>query len=49
VITVSVEDWQAIQSGELNRLDAWSTGRLVTDGDLGLMALLEGMMNEFTQ
>ena len=48
VITVSVADWQAIQSGELNRLEAWSTGRLVTDGDLGLMALLEDMMNEFT-
>ena len=48
-ITVSVEDWKAIQSGELNRLDAWSTGRLVTDGDLGLLALLEDMMAEFTQ
>ncbi len=48
VITVSVEDWKAIQSGELNRLEAWSTGRLVTDGDLGLLALLEDMMKEFT-
>jgi len=48
VIRVSTEDWKAIQAGELNRLDAWSTGKLVTDGDLGLMALLEDMMNEFT-
>ena len=46
---VSVDDWKAIQSGELNRLDAWSTGRLVTDGDLGLMALLEGMISELIQ
>ena len=48
-IRVSVEDWKAIQSGELNRLDAWSTGRLVTEGDLGLLALLEGMISEFTR
>ena len=48
VITASVDDWKAIQSGELNRLEAWSTGRLVTDGDLGLLALLEDMMKEFT-
>jgi putative sterol carrier protein len=46
---VSADDWKAIQSGELNRLDAWSTGRLVTDGDLGLMALLEGMISELIQ
>ena len=49
VITVSVEDWKAIQSGELNRLDAWSEGKLITDGDLGLMGLLEDMMKEFTE
>ncbi len=45
-ITVSLEDWQAIQSGELNRLDAWSTGRLVTDGDLGVMTQLEDVIAE---
>jgi putative sterol carrier protein len=45
-ITVSLEDWQAIQSGELNRLDAWSSGRLVTDGDLGVMTLLEDVIAE---
>ncbi|MCP4756675.1 MAG: SCP2 sterol-binding domain-containing protein, partial [Proteobacteria bacterium] len=45
-ITVSLEDWQAIQSGELNRLDAWSTGKLVTDGDLGLMTQLEDVIAE---
>jgi len=49
VIKVSMEDWNAIQSGELNRLEAWSTGRLVTDGDIGLLALLEDMMKEFTE
>jgi aminoglycoside phosphotransferase (APT) family kinase protein/putative sterol carrier protein len=48
-IRVSVEDWKAVQSGELNRLDAWSTGRLVTEGDLGLMSLLEDMISELTR
>jgi putative sterol carrier protein len=45
-ITVSLEDWQAIQRGDLNRLDAWSTGRLVTDGDLGVMTQLQDVISE---
>ncbi len=45
-ITVSLEDWQAIRRGELNRLDAWSTGRLVTDGDMGVMTQLEDVIAE---
>jgi aminoglycoside phosphotransferase (APT) family kinase protein/putative sterol carrier protein len=48
-IKVSVEDWKAIQAGELNRLDAWSAGRLVTEGDLGLMSILEDMLSEFSK
>lgn len=46
-IKVSVEDWKAIQSGQLNRLDAWSTGKLGMIGDIELLALLEDMMAEF--
>ena len=49
VIKASLEDWKAIQAGEINRLDAWSEGRLVTDGDLGLMGLLEEVINEFAE
>jgi len=49
VIKASLEDWRAIQAGELNRLDAWSGGRLITDGDLGLMGLLEDVINELAQ
>ncbi|MBW2144987.1 MAG: SCP2 sterol-binding domain-containing protein, partial [Deltaproteobacteria bacterium] len=45
-ITVSLEDWQAVQNGELNRLDAWSTGRLVVNGHLGVMTLLEDVIAE---
>jgi aminoglycoside phosphotransferase (APT) family kinase protein/putative sterol carrier protein len=48
-VTVSADDWKAIQSGDLNRLDAWSTGRLVVDGDLNVMMQLEDMIAEFNQ
>lgn len=37
-----------IQRGELNRLEAWSSGRLVTEGDLNVMMQLEDMISEFT-
>ena len=47
-ITVSLQDWQAIQAGELNRLEAWSSGRLVTEGYLNVMMQLEDMIAEFT-
>ncbi|MBM4462105.1 MAG: hypothetical protein FJ012_02060 [Chloroflexi bacterium] len=40
-IKVALADWKAIQSGQLNRLEAWSTGRFVTEGDHGLLSLLE--------
>ena len=40
-IKVSIEDWRAVQRGELNQLEAWSTGRLATDGDIGLLTLLK--------
>lgn len=48
-IRASFADWQAIQRGELNKLEAWSTGRLVTEGDLALLSLLEDVMAEFTR
>lgn len=48
-IKASLEDWKAIRAGELNQIDAWTTGRLVTEGDLGLLSLLEDVIAEFTQ
>ncbi len=48
-IKVSVEDWEAIQSGKLNRLDAWIGGKLAVVGDLKWMDLLEDMMAEFAR
>ena len=47
-VTVSLDDWNKIQNGELNRLEAWSSGRLVTEGDLNVMMQLEDMIAEFT-
>jgi len=47
-ITATLEDWNAVQRGELDRLEAWSSGRLVTEGDMNLMVQLEDMIAEFT-
>jgi aminoglycoside phosphotransferase (APT) family kinase protein/putative sterol carrier protein len=47
-IKVSTEDWRAIQSGQLNRLEAWSTGRFVTEGDHGLLSLLEDAIAKYS-
>ena len=47
-IKASIEDWRAIQSGELNRLEAWSTGRLMTEGDHGLLSLLEDAIAKYS-
>ncbi len=48
-IKVSPEDWKAIQSGDLNRLEAWSAGRLVTEGDHGLLSFLEADIAKYSQ
>lgn len=48
-VKVTLEDWKAIQSGDLDRLEAWSSGRLVTEGDLNLMVQLEDMISAFTK
>lgn len=48
-ITASLTDWKAIQNGELDKLDAWTSGQLVTEGDLNVMVQLEEMISEFTK
>lgn len=47
-IRASTEDWKAIVRGELNRLDAWSSGRLVTEGDVGLLSVLEQVIAKYS-
>jgi len=40
-LTVSADDWAAIQRGELDRFNAWTTGKLKIDGDMTLLLQLE--------
>jgi len=48
IVKVSIEDWREIQSGYLNSLDAWSSGRLLTEGDIGLLSLLEEAISKYS-
>ncbi len=41
VVTVSTGDWRAMRSGELDRMEAWTSGRLAIEGDLNVMIQLE--------
>ena len=40
-VRATVQDWNALQTGELNQIEAWKTGRLVVDGDLKVMIQLK--------
>jgi putative sterol carrier protein len=43
-LTASVEDWEAIQRGELARTDAALGGKLVIDGDVQLLQQLDALV-----
>jgi len=43
-LTASVEDWEAIQNGEIPRLTAWWDGRLTIEGDVYLVGQLEDIL-----
>jgi len=45
-LTVSAEDWAAIQRGELERIHAWSGGKLKIDGDMTLLMQLEDIVSQ---
>jgi len=45
-LTVSAEDWAAIQSGELDRTHAWLSGKLKIDGDMTLLLQLEDLISK---
>jgi aminoglycoside phosphotransferase (APT) family kinase protein/putative sterol carrier protein len=44
-VTAAVEDWHALQRGELDRAQAFLSGRLKIDGDISLMMRLESMIS----
>jgi aminoglycoside phosphotransferase (APT) family kinase protein/putative sterol carrier protein len=48
-LTVSAADWVAIQSGELDRFNAWTSGKLKIDGDMTLMLQLEDAISRLTR
>ncbi len=48
-VTTTVNYWKAIQSGELDKLEAWSSGKLNVEGDLNIMTQLEDMISDFTK
>jgi len=47
-LTVSAEDWDAVQRGELDRLHAWTSGKLKIEGDMTLLLQLEDMISKFS-
>lgn len=47
-LTVSAEDWDAIQREELDRLHAWTSGKLKIEGDMTLLLQLEDMISKFS-
>ena len=48
-LTVSAEDWAAIQRGELDRFNAWTGGKLKIDGDMTLLLQLEDAISKLNQ
>jgi putative sterol carrier protein len=48
-VTATADDWRALQDGELDRMEAWSSGRLLVEGDINAMVQLEDMISEFSK
>ena len=48
-LTVSADAWDAIQRGELDRLHAWTSGKLKIEGDMTLLLQLEDMISKFSR
>lgn len=45
-LTVAASDWAAIQRGEMDRLHAWTGGKLKIDGDMTLLLQLEDIISK---
>jgi putative sterol carrier protein len=49
VFTTAAADWNAIQSGELNRTEAFLGGRIKIEGDITLMLQLEDLISKLSK
>jgi aminoglycoside phosphotransferase (APT) family kinase protein/putative sterol carrier protein len=49
ILTVDAEDWRAIQSGDLNRTQAFLGGKLKIEGEVTLLMQLEDLIAKLTQ
>ena len=45
-MTISAEDWAAIQRGDMERMHAWASGRLKMEGDITLLMQLEEVITK---
>ena len=48
-LTAAAEDWKAIQSGELDRVQAYMSGKLKMEGDVTLLMQLEDMITKLSR
>jgi putative sterol carrier protein len=48
-VHATASDWQMLQTGELDQLEAWKTGRLVVKGDLNVMILLRNDISRLSK
>jgi aminoglycoside phosphotransferase (APT) family kinase protein/putative sterol carrier protein len=48
-MTASAEDWEAIQRGEMDRIQAWTSGKLKIDGDMALLLQLEDTISKLRE
>jgi len=48
-LIVSAEDWGKIQRGELERIKAWTDGKLKIEGDMSLLMQLEDTISKYTK
>ena len=48
-LTAAADDWKAIQGGELDRVQAYMSGKLKMEGDVTLLMQLEDMITKLSR
>jgi putative sterol carrier protein len=47
-LTIAAQDWNAIQSGELGRTEAFLGGKMKIDGDFSILMQLEDSISKLS-